>query len=107
MTASVEAELKNLLAYFGEKTDTPEATKPEDFFALILSFSSSLQVRSGSFTVVQRINVDHESSESCTGSSRRRRESRAQTAKHLRTSSCSSSYTHRGTPYTYPYRLLY
>ena len=44
MSASVEAELKTLLAFFGEKADSPEAPKPEDFFGLILSFSSSLQV---------------------------------------------------------------
>ena len=45
MAASVEAELKVLLAYFGENSETAEATKPEDFFALILSFSTSLQAR--------------------------------------------------------------
>lgn len=45
MTGSVEAELKTLLTYFGENAEPPDAPKPEDFFGMILSFSSSLQVR--------------------------------------------------------------
>lgn len=44
MSASVETELKSLLGFFGEKADSAEASKPEDFFGLIMSFSSSLQV---------------------------------------------------------------
>jgi len=32
-----------LLEYYGETPDSPDSPKPEDFFALILSFSSSLQ----------------------------------------------------------------
>jgi diaphanous 1 len=41
----LEADLRNLLNYYGEAPDSPDSPKPEDFFALILSFSSSLQVR--------------------------------------------------------------
>jgi len=39
----LEADLKNLLEYYGETPDSPDSPKPEDFFAMILSFSSSLQ----------------------------------------------------------------
>lgn len=45
MGNAVEAELKNLLIYYGEDPTSSEAPKPEDFFGLVLSFSSSLQVR--------------------------------------------------------------
>jgi diaphanous 1 len=45
---TLEAELRSLLAYYGENADSTEAMKPEDFFGLIMSFSSSLQV--GVFT---------------------------------------------------------
>ncbi|KAI9467190.1 hypothetical protein BJY52DRAFT_1236932 [Lactarius psammicola] len=41
--SALEADLKNLLVYYGETPDSPDSPKPEDFFALILSFSSSLQ----------------------------------------------------------------
>jgi diaphanous 1 len=44
MGASVEEELQSLLVYYGERPDSPEAPKPEDFFGLISSFASSLQV---------------------------------------------------------------
>jgi diaphanous 1 len=44
MTIAVEADLRSLLAYYGESVDTPEAPKPEDFFAMICSFSQVLQV---------------------------------------------------------------
>jgi diaphanous 1 len=43
MTTTLEHDLKNLFAYFGENPDSPEALKSEDFFAMICSFSSSLQ----------------------------------------------------------------
>ncbi|KAK0190551.1 hypothetical protein F5146DRAFT_558282 [Armillaria mellea] len=43
MGQSLEGDLHSLLAYYGENPDTPDAPKPEDFFGLILSFSSSLQ----------------------------------------------------------------
>lgn len=42
--AALESDLRNLLVYYGETPDSPDSPKPEDFFALILSFSSSLQV---------------------------------------------------------------
>lgn len=42
---SVEMELKSLLAYYGEVSDGNEGLKPEDFFGLVMSFSSALQVR--------------------------------------------------------------
>jgi diaphanous 1 len=41
-------ELKAVLSYFGESVHDPSSSeaglKPEDFFALIVTFSSSLQV---------------------------------------------------------------
>lgn len=45
--ASVEADLQSLLAYFGEAGDSSsssEGSNPEEFFTLVLSFSSALQV---------------------------------------------------------------
>jgi len=39
----LELDLKNLLIFYGED---PVNTKPEDFFGMIVSFSSMLQVRS-------------------------------------------------------------
>ena len=36
--------MKSLMSYFGETPDEPEGTKPEDFFNLILSFSTMLRV---------------------------------------------------------------
>jgi len=44
MGSSIEADLRSLLVFYGENPDAPEAPKPEDFFNLVLSFSSSLQV---------------------------------------------------------------
>lgn len=44
MGTSIEGELRSLLIFYGENPDSSEAPKPEDFFGLILSFSSSLQV---------------------------------------------------------------
>ena len=44
MSVAVEEELRSLLLYFGEQPESPDTCKPEDFFALIQSFSSSLQV---------------------------------------------------------------
>jgi len=43
MSASLSDELKALLSFYGEVAEGPDATKPEDFFAMILSFSSSIQ----------------------------------------------------------------
>jgi hypothetical protein len=43
MANSLDGELRSLLAYYGENPDSPDSPKPEDFFGLILSFSSSLQ----------------------------------------------------------------
>ena len=40
----IEGELRSLLTYYGEDPDSPDAPKSEDFFGLIASFSSSLQV---------------------------------------------------------------
>jgi diaphanous 1 len=45
MCCAVEEELRSLLSYFGEQPDSPDGCKPEDFFGLIVSFSSSLQVK--------------------------------------------------------------
>ena len=44
MNKAVEAELKSLMTYYGETVDSPEGPKPEDFFSLIVSFSSALRV---------------------------------------------------------------
>ncbi|KAJ2931595.1 hypothetical protein H1R20_g5535, partial [Candolleomyces eurysporus] len=43
MGSTVEADLRSLLAFYGENPDAPDAPKPEDFFNLILMFSSALQ----------------------------------------------------------------
>jgi diaphanous 1 len=43
MGSTLEAELRSLLAYYGENPDSPDAPRPEDFFGLIASFSSSFQ----------------------------------------------------------------
>ncbi|KAJ3474280.1 hypothetical protein NLI96_g12545 [Meripilus lineatus] len=43
MSTSLETELRSLFVYFGEPPDPPEAPKPEDFFGMVLLFSSSLQ----------------------------------------------------------------
>ena len=45
MASQVEYDLRSLLAYYGENPESTEAPKPEDFFGLILSFSSALQVK--------------------------------------------------------------
>ena len=44
MMDSLDSELKSLLSFYGEVAEGPEASKPEEFFGLILSFSASLQV---------------------------------------------------------------
>lgn len=44
MGGALSKELRSLLVYYGENPDSPDAPKPEDFFNLIASFSSSLQV---------------------------------------------------------------
>lgn len=40
----IEEELRSLLIYYGEDPDSPDAPKPEEFFGLVASFSSTLQV---------------------------------------------------------------
>lgn len=45
-TQALETELRELLLYFAEGSNaSSDATKPEDFFNLVLSFSAALQVR--------------------------------------------------------------
>ena len=44
MGKAVGVELRSLLMYYGESPDSPEGPKPDDFFTLIVSFSTSLQV---------------------------------------------------------------
>jgi len=51
MGTSLESELRSLLGYYGERPDSPEGNKPENFFSLILSFSSALQVCLHLFTL--------------------------------------------------------
>ncbi|KAF8351690.1 hypothetical protein F5887DRAFT_938683 [Amanita rubescens] len=43
MVTSLRKDLQSLLSYFGESSETSEASKYEDFFAMIVAFSSSLQ----------------------------------------------------------------
>ncbi|KAH7887379.1 hypothetical protein F5I97DRAFT_1925836 [Phlebopus sp. FC_14] len=43
LTASVENDLRSLFIYYGESFDSPEGPKPDEFFGMICSFSSSLQ----------------------------------------------------------------
>ncbi len=43
MGTSLDTELRSLLSFYGEDPSSPDAPKSEDFFGLILSFSSSLQ----------------------------------------------------------------
>ena len=46
MGAKVDEELRALLRYYGEQPDAgADSLKPEDFFGLIMSFASALQVR--------------------------------------------------------------
>lgn len=45
MGTSVDKDLHSLLAYYGEASDSTDGAKPEDFFALIMTFSSALNVR--------------------------------------------------------------
>ena len=44
MATSLDAELKSLLAFYGEDPSSSEAPKPEELFGLVMTFSSSLQV---------------------------------------------------------------
>lgn len=44
MASALESELRLLFLYYGESTETAEGMKAEDFFGMILSFSTSLQV---------------------------------------------------------------
>ncbi|KAG6373818.1 hypothetical protein JVT61DRAFT_5963 [Boletus reticuloceps] len=43
LTASVENDLRSVFSYYGESFDSPDSLKPEEFFGMICSFSSSLQ----------------------------------------------------------------
>ncbi|KAG1768073.1 hypothetical protein EV702DRAFT_1144899 [Suillus placidus] len=43
MAALVEIDLRALFSYYGEDLDSPEGPKPDEFFGMICSFSSSLQ----------------------------------------------------------------
>ena len=40
---ALDSELKSLMAYYGESTEGSDAMKPEDFFGVIMTFSSTLQ----------------------------------------------------------------
>ena len=44
MAQLLDGQLKALMAYYGEQPDAADAKKPEDFFGMISSFSTSLQV---------------------------------------------------------------
>lgn len=44
MVTALDGELSSLLAYYGEDPDSPEPSKLEEFFKLVLDFSSALQV---------------------------------------------------------------
>jgi hypothetical protein len=43
MAGLVETDLRALFSYYGEDLDSPEGPKPDEFFGMICSFSSSLQ----------------------------------------------------------------
>lgn len=43
MSVALDKELKSLLMYYGEDPTSPDAPKPEDFFGMVASFSSTLQ----------------------------------------------------------------
>lgn len=45
MGASVDKDLHSLIAYYGEPSESTDGAKPEDLFALIITFSSALNVR--------------------------------------------------------------
>lgn len=45
MGTTVDKDLHSLLAYYGEASDSTDPAKPEDFFVLIMNFSSALNVR--------------------------------------------------------------
>lgn len=45
MGKTLESDLSSLLTYYGESPDSADSSKPEDFFAMVVSFSSALQVR--------------------------------------------------------------
>jgi len=47
MASALESELRSLFSYYGESTETAEGVKAEDFFGMILSFATSLQVSTG------------------------------------------------------------
>ena len=40
---ALDSELKSLMEYYGESTEGSDATKPEDFFGITISFSSALR----------------------------------------------------------------
>lgn len=44
MASALESELRSLFLYYGEPTELAEGIKAEDFFGMISSFSTSLQV---------------------------------------------------------------
>jgi len=52
MGAAVDKDLHSLLVYYGEPTESGEGTHPEDFFALVMSFSSALNVRDSTIPFV-------------------------------------------------------
>jgi len=41
--ATLDTELKSVLAYYGEPIDSGESMKPEDLFGMLMTFSSALQ----------------------------------------------------------------
>ncbi|EIW76318.1 hypothetical protein CONPUDRAFT_139713 [Coniophora puteana RWD-64-598 SS2] len=43
MMDAVEGDLRSLLAYYGESGDPSDGIKPEDFFGIVCSFSTTLQ----------------------------------------------------------------
>lgn len=71
MATALDNELRLLLSFYGENPEAQDAPKPEEFFGLILSFSSSLQVR---FVSPALFIVLMPSAESRTGCARRGRE---------------------------------
>ena len=44
MASALELELQSVFLYYGEPVETAEGMKAEDFFGMISSFATSLQV---------------------------------------------------------------
>lgn len=55
MASALESELRSLFLYYGESTEIAEEMKAEDFFGMISSFATSLQVSMDQTEVLDHI----------------------------------------------------